>query len=178
MATPTVRFLTTLRQRLESELEMDKNDLDRELNAWKEGKGDSLRTQADFYWACLNQALKHYSQNFKTEMELYENQRKVYLLMFEFLIEEDRSRSHITEALNLLDIKKAGLHNFEVEVEIIGTRDCTHGRSVDGLKVSYETALNNFPLDYSKCDRNGGCICNVGFEGKRDAGGKLMIKNP
>lgn len=176
MATASIKFLKSLHQRLISDFKFNSEDLDSEFNSWTLKRGDSLYSQSDFYWTCLNMALKHFSENAQTEKEFFENQRKIYLLMSEFLIEEDKSRSHITDALNKLEIKKAGLLKFEVDIQIIGNRDCEYGKNMDRLIINYETALNNFPLDYSKCLRNEGCVCNVGIVPKRDENNRLIVK--
>lgn len=176
MATASKKFLKSLHQRLISEFKFNSADLDREFNSWMIKRGDSLQSLSDFYWACLNLGLKHFAENAKTENEFYENQRKIYLLMFDFLIEENKSRSHITEALNKLEINKAGHLSYEVDIVIVGTRDCEYGKSMDGLIIKYDTAINDFPLDYSKCRRNGGCVCNIGIVGKRDENDRLIMK--
>lgn len=120
--------------------------------------------------------MKHYNENAKDDLDRYQNLRNVYQVMFSLLIAEGKSVTPAIKGMNEMDILKANEAKFEMEGEIIAGNRCNHARLIDGGRFRLQDALVKSPIDYDKCDRDGGCVCVVGFEGIRDETGSLKKK--
>ena len=170
------KFFLYLREKLINDFLFNQADLDMQHSSWIEKRGDSRQSKSDFYWSCLNYAILYYAKNSTSLEFMYQKQRDLYFLMFEFLLKEKRNVTQIQKLINRVEVLKAGLAKFEIEVNFIPGNRCEYAKQFEGVKVPYKTALDSFPLDYDKCDRDGGCVCCLGFEGKRDGEGRLIRK--
>lgn len=170
------KFYIYLKNRLINDFQFNENDLNQQYSFWIETRGDNKISKSDFYWSCLNLALTYYAKNSKTLEEMYNIHREINLLMLDFLQKEKRNYTHIQKEIIKLDIFKGEIMGFEVDIEILAGNNCNYAKAFNGQKISLETALNNFPIQFDKCDRPAGCSCRVFSVGKRNSEGRLILK--
>ncbi len=140
--------------------------------------GQSSKTERDFYWWLLNELVNQLSRLLVDSPDRRLSElRYVYLLMFSFVKREGRNGSHINEIINKIDIQKAELLPYECSIKINTVKDCEYSQQFKGVAIPFDVALDNFPLDYSKCDREGGCVCSAVIVPLRDSKGYLKIKD-
>jgi|688.fasta_scaffold161971_4 hypothetical protein len=169
-------FFEKLHDRLISELEYDRADMDRELNVWIEKNGDGKESLCRFYRSALESGELHFSGERFAKLEQNPQLRSVYLVMFELYLKADWDWTPTTKKLNELNMREASNSRLKMKMEIIPPGRCNYGDEFDGRQYDLETSLKEFPLDYGKCERKGGCACTVGFEAIRDENGRLIHK--
>jgi len=151
-------------------------DFDKKLDEWLLKMQDNQQSKNDFIWSLLNESLFKIAQNSCTEQELYHNQRDIYLYQFRFLNDESKDISNIQKLINQCDLNLANLNRLQMNVILITNGCCNECQSFDGNKNSLESELSHSSLPIHSCSRPQGCICCYGFEGIRDANGRLKIK--
>jgi hypothetical protein len=169
-------FYQNLHEQLITELQYDRADLDRELAAWKLKNREGNDSLNQFYRECLELGESHYLGDNFEDMERNRKLEKVYFLMFDLYLEAEWSRTSITRKLNYLRMGQALNHRFKVDVEIIPPDRCKYAEQFQERQFDIEKAMKEFPVDYSKCEREGGCVCTVAFVPIRDQNGKLIRK--
>jgi len=170
------KFFHDLHEKLINELEFDRADLDRELSSWILRNGGEKESVFKFYKVCMELGESHFSGEKFADLEQNPGLRTVYSLMFQLFVEADWSRTPVTEKLNRLNMVEASRRNFKMDMEIIPPNRCEYSEQFRDRLFDLESAIKEFPLDYSKCQREGGCVCTVGFEGVRDQDGRLVRK--
>jgi hypothetical protein len=169
-------FFQRFHDRLITELEYDRADMDRELNAWIEKNGDGKESLCRFYRSALELGESRFSGERFANLEQNPQLRSVYLMMFELYVKADWDRTPITKKLNELNMREASHSRLKMKMEIIPPGRCNYGDEFDGRQYDLETSMKEFPLDYFKCEREGGCACTVGFEAIRDENGRFIHK--
>jgi hypothetical protein len=148
-----------------------------EQRKWLDRAGSSLEAEKDFLWNFCEQLAHKIDKTTPDARERYQKLRAIYLLMWGFLIGQNRSGTALQTLTNFCDLKLAELSPFKTTVQIIGTDQCTAATRVDGMVVSLEDALIAQPIPYPECTRPLGCICCYGIHGVRDLHDRLVIKN-
>jgi hypothetical protein len=166
-------FFQKFHERLITELEYDRADMDRELETWIEKNGNSEKSLYKFYKAAVELGEAHYLGDDFKDLERNRKLEAVYYMMLELYLEANWSRSSITRKLNYLRMGEALNHKFKVDVEILPPGKCQYAEQFRDRLFDLESSMQSFPLDYSNCEREGGCACTVAFEPIRDENGQL-----
>lgn len=169
-------FFQDFHERMITELEYSRDDMNRELKSWIDKNGEGEESMHRYYRAALEYGESHFSGEQFTTQEQNPGLRSVYLMMFELYIKADWDRTPITKKLNELNMHEASRGPIKKEMVIIPPGRCNYGDKFNGRQFDLETSMKEFPLDYSKCERDGGCACTVGFKGVRDENDQLMRK--
>jgi hypothetical protein len=167
-------FFQKFHDRLITELEYDRADMDRELNTWIEKNGDGKESLCRFYRAALELGESHFSEERFASQEQNPGLRSVYLLMYELFIKANWDRAEITRKLNELNMLEASRSRLKMNMVIIPPGRCQYGDQFEDQVFDLETAMKIFPLDYGKCEREGGCVCTVAFEVVKDENGRAV----
>lgn len=125
----------------------------------------------------FNRIINVIASNFKSEVDLYSNQRSIYVDMYGFLAKEGENITHLQKLINYCDLKKEEFSEFEVRVVFIANKCCSECDKIDRMKIPLAEALKKQPLPNPNCTREKGCFCCYGFEGLRDNNGRLIIKS-
>jgi hypothetical protein len=144
-----------------------------EQNRWAGRSGWSLDTEKDFLWNFCQELVHKFDKTTPDARQRYQQLRAIYLLMWGFLIGEKRSGTELQRLKNLCELKLAELNPFRMNVQVIGTDQCTAATRVDGMVVLLEEALITQPIPYSECIRPLGCICCYGMHSVRDSNDRL-----
>lgn len=106
---------------------------------------------------------------------LYQTLRPIYMEMWQFLIQEKRTTTHIKKLIHRCDLEQAADTDFLVNVHIIGNKCCPECDKYDQRTMPLSEALHEEPLPISTCVRANGCTCCYGFIGVRDENGRLVL---
>lgn len=74
------------------------------------------------------------------------------------------------------NIEKAIATGLRLNVTIIANGCCKECDKIHGVEMPLEEFLQSQLLPYNKCIRKPFCICDIGFEGRRDVNGRLLKK--
>lgn len=151
-------------------------DFDGQYAAWKVQSEDSLESEKAFVWQFLKQWAKVLPEKYPDPYQYFKQLRALYLLLWTYLIVEDKKGTAMLEIANHCELKAAELANFKTYVTIIGGERCAAAEVVNGLAVSLENALLEQPIPYANCSRPLGCICCYGVHWERNLNGKLIPK--
>ncbi|MCG7858249.1 hypothetical protein MD537_14790 [Flavihumibacter sediminis] len=156
---------------------IDEKSINVQLANWINERGETDSSISDFIWSTLNKLINDYAQSGVGLVKIYKYNQKAYLIMFMLLRYEKKNVSGITELINKCELGLMELMEYETDVIVIPPNDCSYGSKFKGKIFDYSEAINNFPVNYSKCKREGGCICKVGSEAKRNKEGRLIFKD-
>lgn len=137
---------------------------------------NSYSNEVDFIWGLLNEMLQSIALNVTTLTDLYQKQRRVYLVMWQILVAENRNAAHIKKQLAYCDLMAVNELHLKMEVSIVIPPDCPESAKWDNKKIPLEQAIAEQPIPISTCTRPGGCICVYTFSEIRDENGRLIKK--
>ncbi len=72
------------------------------------------------------------------------------------------------------DAKKSGL---KLKAIVISNGCCSECLEINGKEIPFKEAENNPPIPHTKCTREWGCNCTIGFSSIRDDNGRLISEN-
>lgn len=170
------KFFQELHEKLITDLEFNRADLDRELATWTAKNGDGKELLFGFYRSCLELGEAHYSGEHFGNVSHNERLRTVYKLMFELYVNAKWSRTPVTRKWNDLKMVEASHSRLKLKMTIIPPGGCGYANQFNNQDFDLGLAMKEFPLDYPKCEREGGCGCTVAFEGIRDENGRLVMR--
>ena len=155
---------------------MSKKDWLINFDNWKTQYGVSKSTTFDFALFVLDYFIKLTNSRAPFSEEVYQLLRELYVIKHCLLISQKKKVSANTKALNRLEVLRSSLCSYQHEYSIVIVSDCNYCQQFSNITMSFEVALNNFPLDYDKCDRWSGCVCRVIGSPIRDGDDNLIMK--
>ena len=151
-------------------------DFDEQYTAWKGRSGGLVESEKAFVWQFLEQWTRMLPGKYPDPYRRYKQLQAFYLLMWSYLIVEQKKGTAMLELANHFELKAAELSTFKTYVMIIGGQRCTAAELIDGLVVPLEDTLREQPIPYANCSRPLGCICCYGIHAERDLTGNLITK--
>lgn len=171
------KFYQNLHEKLITDLEFNRSDLDGELATWMGKHGDGKDSLTRFYRSCLDLGEAHYTGKQFADLEYNERLRTVYALLFELYVKAKWDRTPVTRKWNDLKMAEASNSRLKLNLVIIAHGRCGYADQFKDQQFDLGSAMKAFPLDYSNCEREGGCGCTVAFEAVRDENGRLIRKD-
>lgn len=147
-----------------------------DLFDWLVSKGDNQQIRNDFIWSLLNRFLLDVALKATSEHELYENQRKIYLMQFGLLNDEGKNITHVHSLLNKCNLNLANLSPLYLRADLITKGCCKECEAYDLQEKALQDELKKPTLPIQTCTRSKGCICSYGFHGVRNEKDKLILK--
>jgi hypothetical protein len=151
-------------------------DFDEQYMAWKGRSEGAVDSEKQFVWQFLEQWTRVLPGKYPDPYERFKQLQAFYLLMWSYLIVEQKKGTAMLALANHFELMAAELSTFKTYVMIIGGQQCAAAELVDGLAVPLEDALLEQPIPYANCSRPLGCICSYGIHGERDLEGNLITK--
>lgn len=135
---------------------------------------NNYSNEADFIWGLLNEMLQSIAVNVTALKDLYQKQRRVYLVMWQMLLAENRDTAHVKKQLVRCDLMAAKEYGLKMEVSIVASMCCAECTKWDDKKMSLDQAIAEQPIPIATCTRHAGCICVYTFSATRDENGRVI----
>lgn len=156
------------------------DNFNKKLSEWINKFGDTDQSRKNFIWSIFQQLIDGLSKKFGYTIEAFRYHKKVYWVMFKFLVDEGKDTTHIRKAIASCDLNVIELEDlesdFESVVEVIGNKCCPECDKIDEKVMSVQEAISAALLPYSKCTNNNGCVCCYASLTKTDEKGRLIRK--